>query len=350
VLGPIALAPGESVSYYASYLVRPDFCGLDTVTAQGLDLCTFAPVVNSMTTTCPILTTARIAVTQNCPAQPTPRGGVYTFTGTVSNPGDVTLVDVYVANNYQVDCFSRTNGPVIGPITLAPGASVNFSGSYLAPGSCCEVVDTLTASGHNRCAGTLVTATSTAVCPLLSTPGISITRVCPGSPVPVGGVFAYTGSVSNTGDVVLTNVFVISSQTNGNTRLLGPIELAPGESEEFSGSYIVTAGSNPAIDTVTAQGTDTCQGRTVSARANCAGPVPLVQLVIASVTTSNGTATVAWTATPGTTYRLQWKDSLQGSTWNDIPGDIIATGTNASKTDVMDQTKQRFYRIMIVPK
>jgi len=350
VLGPIALAPGESVSYYASYLVRPDFCGLDTVTAQGLDLCTFAPVVNSMTTTCPILTTARIAVTQNCPAQPTPRGGVYTFTGTVSNPGDVTLVDVYVANNYQVDCFSRTNGPVIGPITLAPGASVNFSGSYLAPGSCCEVVDTLTASGHNRCAGTLVTATSTAVCPLLSTPGISITRVCPGSPVPVGGVFAYTGSVSNTGDVVLTNVFVISSQTNGNTRLLGPIELAPGESEEFSGSYIVTAGSNPAIDTVTAQGTDTCQGRTVSARANCAGPVPLVQLVVASVTTSNGTATVAWTATPGTTYRLQWKDSLQGSTWNDIPGDIIATGTNASKTDVMDQTKQRFYRIMIVPK
>ena len=127
VLGPIALAPGESVSYYASYLVTPDFCGLDTVTAQGLDLCTLAPVVNSMTTTCPILTTPRIAVTQNCPAQPTPRGGLYTFTGTVSNPGDVTLIDVFVANNYQVDCFSRTNGPVIGPITLAPGASVNFT-------------------------------------------------------------------------------------------------------------------------------------------------------------------------------------------------------------------------------
>ena len=72
--------------------------------------------------------------------------------------------------------------------------------------------------------------------------------------------------------------------------------------------------------------------------------------MIASVTTSNGTATVAWTSTPGTTYRLQWKNSLQGSTWTDIPGDIIATGTNASKTDVMDQTKQRFYRIMIVPK
>ena len=96
--------------------------------------------------------------------------------------------------------------------------------------------------------------------------------------MPVGGLFAYTGSVSNTGDVVLTNVFVFSSQTNGNTRLLGPIELAPGESEEFSGSYMVTAGSNPATDTVTAQGTDTCQARTVSARANCAGPVPLVQL------------------------------------------------------------------------
>ncbi len=350
VLGPIALAPGESVSYYASYLVGPDFCGLDTVTAQGLDLCTFAPVVNSTTTTCPVITTARIAVTKNCPAQPTPRGGVFTFTGTVSNPGDVTLIDVMVVNNYQVDCFLRTNGPVIGPITLAPGASVNFSGSYLAPWSCCEVVDTLTASGHDRCAGTLATATATAVCPLLSTPGISITKVCPASTVPVGGLFTFSGSVSNTGDVVLTNVIVMSSQTNGIPRLLGPIELAPGESEDFAGSYTVAAGSDPATDTVTAQGTDTCQARTVSAQANCSGPIPLALPMLTSVTYSNGLATVSWTATPGTTYCLQCKGSLQDAAWIILPGNITASGTNASKKDVVDQSKQRFYRIMIVPK
>jgi uncharacterized repeat protein (TIGR01451 family) len=346
VFGPITLAPGESASYFASYVVPPDFCGTDTITAQGFDACTFAPVVNSVTTTCPIVTTPRIAVTKNCPAQPTPRGGVFTFTGTVSNPGDVTLINVMVANNYQADCYSRTNGPVIGPITLAPGASTNFSGSYTAPLSCCEVIDTLTASGQDRCAGTRVTATATAACPLLSTPRITVTRVCPASPVPVGGVFAYSGSVSNAGDVVLTNVIVLSSKPNANTSVLGPMALAPGETQMFSGSYTVTADSNPLTDTVTASGTDICQGRTVTATANCFGPVG--PLIVSSVTIANGTATVTWMAKSGVTYRLQCASNNQNSVWINVPGDVTATGDTASKNDAVGSTKQRFYRIMVV--
>jgi uncharacterized repeat protein (TIGR01451 family) len=346
VWGPITLAPGESASYYASYLVPPDFCGTDTITAQGLDACTFAPVVNSVTTTCPILTTPRIAVTKNCPAQPTPRGGLFTFTGTVSNPGDVTLINVMVANNYQADCYSRTNGPVIGPITLAPGASTNFSGSYTAPLSCCEVIDTLTASGQDRCAGTRVTATATAECPLLSTPRITVTRVCPASPVPVGGVFAYSGSVSNAGDVVLTNVYVLSSKPNANTSVLGPMALAPGETQVFSGSYTVTADSNPLTDTVTASGTDICQGRTVTAAANCSGPIG--PLIVSSVTIVNGTATVTWMAKPGVTYRLQCTSNYQNSVWNNVPGDVTASSDTATKNDAVGSNKQRFYRVMVV--
>jgi uncharacterized repeat protein (TIGR01451 family) len=347
VWGPITLAPGESVSYYGSYLVVPDFCGTDTVTARGLDACTFAPVVNSVTTTCPIITTPRIAVTKNCPSQTTPRGGVFTFTGTVSNPGNVTLTNVVVVNNYQVDCYSRTNGPVIGPITLPPGAIIIFSGSYTAPRACCEVVDTLTASGQDRCAGTRVAATATALCPLLSTPRITVTRVCPNLEVPVGGVFTYSGSVSNAGDVVLTNVYVLSSKPNANTSVLGPIELAPGETKVFSGSYTVTANSNPATDTVTARGTDTCQGRTVTAMANCFGPV--FPLTIISVTLTNGVATITWAATPGTTYTLQYKTTLQDPSWISIPGNVTASGNTASRNDAVGSTTQRFYRVMVVP-
>jgi uncharacterized repeat protein (TIGR01451 family) len=346
VWGPITLAPGESANYYASYLVPPDFCGTDTITARGLDACTLAPVVNSVTTTCPVLTTPRIAVTKNCPAQPTPRGGVFTFTGTVSNPGDVTLTNVVVANNYEVDCYLRTNGPVIGPITLAPGASVNFSGSYTAPLSCCEVMDTLTASGQDRCAGTRVMATATAICPLLSTPRITVTRVCPASPVPVGGVFAYSGSVSNAGDVVLTNVFVLSSQPNANTSVLGPMALAPGETAMFSGSYTVTANSNPVTDTVTASGTDICQGRTVTATANCSGPVG--PPIVSSVILANGTATVTWIATPGVTYRLQCASNYQNSVWINVPGDVTASSNTVSKNEAVGTTPQRFYRVMVV--
>jgi hypothetical protein len=271
---------------------------------------------------------------------------VFTFTGTVSNPGNATLTNVIVTDNYQMDCYSRTNGPVIGPITLAPGTSVNFSGSYTAPLSCCEIIDTLTASGQDRCAGTRVAATATAVCPLLSTPRITVTRVCPASPVPVGGVFAYSGSVSNAGDVVLTNVYVLSSKPNANTMVLGPIELAPGETEVFSGSYTVTVNSNPATDTVTASGTDICQGRTVTATANCSGSV--LPLTITAVTPANGLAIVTWKAMPGVTYRLQYTSNYQNSVWINVPGDVTASGNTASKNDTIGSTKQRFYRITVV--
>jgi hypothetical protein len=256
------------------------------------------------------------------------------------------LTNVVVVNNYQVDCYSRTNGPVIGPITLAPGDSVDFSGSYTAPLSCCEVIDTLTASGQDRCSGTRVTATATALCPLLSTPRITVTRVCPATAVPVGGVFTYNGSVSNAGDVILTNVVVFSSQPNANTPLLGPIELAPGESKQFSGSYIVTAGSDPVTDTVTARGVDICQGRTATATANCFGP--LGPLAISSVSIANGMATVIWAATPGTVYTLQYKTNLLDSSWISIPGNVTASGNTASTNDAVGSTTQRYYRVVVV--
>ena len=63
LLGPITLAPNESINYRASYIVPPDFCGTDTVTASSLDACTFLPVVNSVTTTCPVIMTPRIVDT-----------------------------------------------------------------------------------------------------------------------------------------------------------------------------------------------------------------------------------------------------------------------------------------------
>jgi hypothetical protein len=207
-------------------------------------------------------------------------------------------------------------------------------------------MDTLAASGQDRCAGTRVMATATAICPLLSAPHITVTRVCPASPVPVGGVFAYSGSVSNAGDVVLTNVYVLSSKPNANTSVLGPMALAPGETEMFSGSYTVTANSDPTTDTVTASGTDICQGQTVTTTANCSGPVG--PLIVSSVTLANGTATVTWMATPGVTYRLQCASNYQNSVWINVPGDVTAISNTVSKNEAVGTTPQRFYRVMVV--
>lgn len=284
IFGPITLAAGESANYIASFIIPADFCGTDTVTVRGVNICTLLPVTSSVTTTCPVTTTPSITVTKNCPAQPTPHGGLFVFTGTVSNSGNVTLTNVFVMNSSPAP-----NTPVIGPITLAPGAKTNFTGSYTAPLDCCVITDTLTARGQDRCGGTLVTDTATQVCPLLTTPSIRVSIACPATPVGVGGLFEFTGLVTNTSAEVLTNVYVFSNLPVPNTVLAGPIELAAGESEFFTGSYTVAAGASGLI--VTASGLDTCQARTVNAAANCSGPInpPNQPRAITVVINGNGT-------------------------------------------------------------
>ena len=152
--------------------------------------------------------------------------------------------------------------------------------------------------------------------------------------------------MSNSGDTILTNVYVVSSAPSPNTPLLGPIELAPGETKRFSGSYTVTANSNPQLDTVTARGVNTCQGVPTSATANCFGSIDAP--AITAVTLANGVATVSWAATPGTVYALQFKSGLRDSNWISIPGNVTAGGYVASKSDAVGSTTQRLYRVMIV--
>ncbi len=283
IFGPMTLAAGEYANYTASFIIPADFCGTDTVTARGVNICTLLPVTSSATTTCPIQTAPSITVVKNCPSQPTPHGGLFVFTGSVSNSGNVTLTNVFVVNSQPA-----ANTPVIGPITLAPGARTTFSGSYTAPLDCCEVTDTLTARGEDRCAGTLVTHTATQVCPLSTSPSIGVTLSCPATPVAVGGLFEFSGLVTNTSAEVLTNVYVVSNLPVPGTVVAGPIELAAGETEFFTGSYTV-AGNSGLIVTASAQ--DTCLGRTVNAAANCSGSVnpPNQPRAITVVINGNGT-------------------------------------------------------------
>jgi uncharacterized repeat protein (TIGR01451 family) len=262
LLGPIDLAPGQSVPYTASYIVPNDFCGNDTVTASGLDVCGYAPVADSVTATCPVTTTPLIGVTKQCPAQPTPHGGQLVFSGTLTNLGNVTLVNVTVVNDQP-----SNNTPVIGPITLAPGAFINFTGSYTAPLVCCEITDTLTARGQDRCSGSNVIATATAVCPTLYTPGIALVQNCPPKPLPMGSLYSFSGFVTNTGDAILTNVVVFSRQPGQNPPLLGPLDLAPGQSEQYSGSMTVASNICEVIVSATSQ--ETCKGAWVTNTTAC---------------------------------------------------------------------------------
>ncbi|MCX6930124.1 MAG: hypothetical protein NT154_43970, partial [Verrucomicrobia bacterium] len=201
-------------------------------------LCNVA-VTNNASSTCPILTAPGIAITKACPPQPVSAGGTLVFTGTVTNTGNITLTNVLVVDNQPAP-----NTPVLGPITLAPGAGTNFFGSYIVPLDTCSLADTLTVTGHDASTGIPIANTVSANCTLITTPGVTITENCPPGPVSAGSSVEFGGLVSNSGNITLTNILVFSSQPS-NTLVLGPITLAPGASAPFTGSYIATGGSNP---------------------------------------------------------------------------------------------------------
>ena len=67
---------------------------------------------------------------------------------------------------------------------------------------------------------------------------------------------------------------------------------------------------------------------------------------IQSIVVTNGYATVTWTASPESNYRLQYKNDLNAPEWSDVQPDIIADGPTASATDKVGAVSQRYYRVV----
>jgi len=74
-------------------------------------------------------------------------------------------------------------------------------------------------------------------------------------------------------------------------------------------------------------------------------PRPLIQ----SITRTNNLITILWSAIANRTYRVQFKENLDDSNWNDLLPDVTASGPTASKTDTTALGAQRFYRVQALP-
>ena len=122
-----------------------------------------------------------------------------------------------------------------------PGQTTNFTGSYTVPGDCCTVIDTLQARGADACTGASVTNTSSALCPVLFTPRLKITKVCPTQAVAVGETLTYTGTISNAGNITITEVIVFNRVLGSDQPVLGVAALAPGETLPYTSTYTVPA-------------------------------------------------------------------------------------------------------------
>ena len=57
---------------------------------------------------------------------------------------------------------------------------------------------------------------------------------------------------------------------------------------------------------------------------------------------------ITWSAVSNATYRVQYKEDLNGANWTDLAGDVTANAASASKADTLI-TGNRFYRIHLLP-
>jgi len=72
--------------------------------------------------------------------------------------------------------------------------------------------------------------------------------------------------------------------------------------------------------------------------------------ILPNPSVASGSVTVQWQAVTGRTYRLQFKNSLSQTNWQDVLGDVAAGGPVGSKVDATAAgQKNRSYRVMLVP-
>jgi hypothetical protein len=311
VFAVAALAPGASATFTVTYPVSevitgsytfPDDSCFFTTTFQGTgkDLCTLATVTNRVSTTCTITRAPAVILTLVCPPSPIPAGQLVTYTGTVRNSGNAILNDVLVVDNQgvptTVQAISR----------LLPGGSASFTVTFRAPYDACAVTSMVTVTGTEDCTGLRITNTAPATCALITAPAIALIQNCPITLVSVGGVFIYTGSVTNPGNITLTNVFVFSNQPTNQTVLLGPITLPPWTGTNFVGQYVVAGVTNLSTNTFSSVATNTVTVFTTN-------------LVLLTVTNSAPTL-------------------ITNQTINIIPNIVTVTVTNQAGTPVTNHT------------
>lgn len=75
----------------------------------------------------------------------------------------------------------------------------------------------------------------------------------------------------------------------------------------------------------------------------------LVPLVLPSVTQSNGSVELTWSAIPGSFYGVEYKTNLDQGYWNYVVSNVQATGSTVTVSAPLGPDPQRFYRVVLWP-
>ena len=77
-------------------------------------------------------------------------------------------------------------------------------------------------------------------------------------------------------------------------------------------------------------------------------PPPKFTGVTTSKVSTNQILTLSWSASSGRVYQLQYKTNLAQINWSNLVS-VTATNTTVSATESMNTSRQRFYRVILLP-
>jgi subtilisin family serine protease len=128
----------------------------------------------------------------------------------------------------------------------------------------------------------------------------------------------------------------------GNRTSVSPTWSAGGGGAiDSTGLFSATTPGGPYAVTATAGSLSATGYVWVAASAGSSNP-PVI-----TTTAANGVITLTWNSIPGTTYRVEYKNSLSDPAWNPLAPDVVASGPAAAETDPVG-VGQRFYRVEVV--
>jgi uncharacterized repeat protein (TIGR01451 family) len=202
----------------------------------------------------PVVIRPHISVSKSPDAQTILIGQTANFTIAVTNDGDSTLSNVVVTDALAPGC-ARTSADIPALASMAAGATVTYTCSLA------NVVASFTnvavATGKPPVGPDVTaqdTADVTAVAPATH-PAITVVKNPKSQTVTVGNKATFTITVTNTGDVALTNVTVTDAQSPNCNRTIGT--LAPGASTSYTctRANVTSSFTNVAVASGTAGGT-----------------------------------------------------------------------------------------------
>jgi uncharacterized repeat protein (TIGR01451 family) len=279
---PIAVPPAQTVSGNADY-TSGDYTTSQTGDYRWRAFYSGDTNNNAVSTSCNDANESSTVINPHISVVKTPdeqvvlAGSTVSFTIQVINDGDSTLGDVKVTDAQAPGC-ARTSADIAGlasmPPAPAPGSTVTYQCTLANVTA--SFTNTAVATGKPP-VGPNVSSQDTAhvtVVQPVTHPSISIVKNPKSQTVTSGGTATFTITVTNTGDVTLTNVTVSDPLSPNCNKTIGT--LAPGASSSYTctRANVTASFNNVAVASGTAGGTTVTAQDTAPVTAKAAALKP----------------------------------------------------------------------------